>query len=359
MIVKKIIFLFLSFGLLMLTACSNKKISGGEITTKSETPSDSGYYDTLTAEQIEYLNTYCFMDEDEINRLTYIELVNIFLGSGLEMYNQTSGVYRFGIKYCLYDTNPEISEESYGSYYSTLGDEEGKQQITIDEAYKIVEKEQNIRLEDFLQYEYIRECKTEEDDVCYRLYLPVSDYKNVYVCTSYTEGDDGSIWILYPRFAYKGESDSYYYVFDFYYRDYYKDYCFSCISDEGEMDFPDEYVYGGYMWGTATDSLLMLEYCYGSKEKVNINKSFSIYKMIDGNEELIGEYKTSDSLEDKSPGTKDIDGKNVEFWWDDQFVYLDLTLATNGEKLEPGTYLIKFGIDKENYLYIEDEFVVK
>ncbi len=356
---KKVLFLLVTACMLVLTSCSGKLEAGNnDASENSTTEKDTGYYDTLSAEQVEYLNTYCFMDEYQINRLTYKELADIFLGTGMEiLYNKTSGAYRFGINYYLYETNPEITADQYGSYYATLNNDEGKNQITIDEAFDIVDKDTEIRLEDFLQYGYIDEVVSEDDDgtEVHDLYLPISDYyKNVYVLVAYREYQDGKVWVSYPKLSYRNETVM---IFDFYVMDYYRDYVFSCINEEGVVVEPDEYGFGGYLWNTATDSSLVLQYFYHSTKYLNVNESFSVYKITDGNNEYIGEYNTEDLKEHVLNSNFEREDKEYTGLFSDFSV--DLTLATGGEVLEPGTYLIKFGIDKENYLYIEDEFVVK
>ena len=130
---KKVLFLLVTACMLVLTSCSGKLEAGNnDASENSTTEKDTGYYDTLSAEQVEYLNTYCFMDEYQINRLTYKELADIFLGTGMEiLYNKTSGAYRFGINYYLYETNPEITADQYGSYYATLNNDEGKKRLIL------------------------------------------------------------------------------------------------------------------------------------------------------------------------------------------------------------------------------------
>jgi len=151
------------------------------------------------------------------------------------------------------------------------------------------------------------------------------------------------------------------------------------------MILPSEYAFGGVSWNSVTDSSLIIDFCKYTDDYYYLNESFKIYKVDGQNETLVGEYDTDDSNDDY--GLNQLSGVNPEdsfikkiwsriknIFSDKEEEYnansdgitgvvlglnVDLTLATGGEALEPGTYLIKFGVDKENYLYIEDEFVVK
>jgi len=380
---KKIRFFLLMICGIILTGCGNKGNSS------DLTEAETGFYDTLSAEQVEYLQTYCFMEEDEINACTYDELAGIFLGTGMELYNKTSGILRNGVTYYLYDTNPEVASENYGKYYFNIVSDDDSAMITIDEAYKIRDKELDIRVDDYLVYEYYLEAyETGEKYTKYRMYLPIADYyKNVYVAIYFREYEDGKVTMDVPRLKYINESDeehngeTYYFYLD----DYRRDYKFSYIDEDGFMILPSEYAFGGVSWNSVTDSSLIIDFCKYTDDYYYLNESFKIYKVDGQNETLVGEYDTDDSNDDY--GLNQLSGENPEdsfikkiwsriknIFSDKEEEYnansdgitgvvlglnVDLTLATGGEALEPGTYLIKFGVDKENYLYIEDEFVVK
>mgnify|MGYP007069876179 CR=1 FL=1 len=387
---KKVLFLLVMSCVLILTSCSGKlEARNNDVSENSTTEKDTGYYDALSAEQVEYLNTYCFMDEDEIDTCTYDELAGIFLGTGMELYNKTSGILRNGVTYYLYETNPEVAPENYGKYYFNIVKDGDSAMITIEEAYEIRDKELDIRVDDYLNYEYYMEgYETSEGYTKYEMYLPIADYyKNVYVAIYFREYEDGKVTMDVPRLKYINESDeehngeTYYFYLD----DYRRDYKFSYIDEDGFMILPSEYVFGGVSWNSVTDSSLIIDFCKYTDDYYYLNESFKIYK-VDGEKEiLVGEYDTDDSDDDyglnllssenpEDSFIKKIWNKITSIFSDKKEEYnangdgitgvvlglnVDLTLATGGEELEPGTYLIKFGINKENYLYIEDEFVVK
>ncbi|MBD5157417.1 MAG: hypothetical protein HDT13_07280 [Butyrivibrio sp.] len=158
---KKYCVILLAVLAIVFTSCTknNTNTGGGEETTP--------ILDILSDEQIEYLTEKLLFTMDAISDMSYEGVNYQLLGTGLELYNPTSGIEVNGLDYTL-DKEPDYENIKSGS----------DRRITYDEAYSIRLKENDMRAEDFLEYEFI--CESEKENV-YMFFIPLEDYEDTYV----------------------------------------------------------------------------------------------------------------------------------------------------------------------------------
>ena len=163
--------MFVLVTLLVLTACESKDNNSKkdiEIKDTKESVSTSDNYKMLTNQQKEYLSSIGF-EEDSINKMSYESVNYYLLGTGFELYNQSSGVEIFGISYKLTDKEKKQIEDYQNDDGKTFHKDLKK--ITYKEAENIRGREKKIRLSHFLKYQgeirYIREKEK------FALFLPV------------------------------------------------------------------------------------------------------------------------------------------------------------------------------------------
>ena len=182
--------------------CSYIKKSSIEEFPSEKFASDNELLDesALTSLQREYLENekgYHFEDSDIYN-YTYEETNYLLLGTGLELYNPTSGVEKNGIYY----------ETTNADFYKNPVCE-SKEKITFEKLYNIRLKDVNIRLEDFMEYEYEF---TAHKDGSYTLDLDISDTVGMLRVRYTIDGNtvhissmliDETYSILYDRYLYE------------------------------------------------------------------------------------------------------------------------------------------------------------
>ena len=146
----------------MLTACAKTATTdnGAQNETKAAAVE-------LSAEQLDYLTTQAGLTEDSIALMDYEAINWHLLGTGMELYNKSSGVEVNGITY---------KNESGTDYINAVS--ESEEPITLDEVYAIRDKEADIRLEDFMKYSFEIKVINAEDGT-YAMYVPVKDLKYI------------------------------------------------------------------------------------------------------------------------------------------------------------------------------------
>lgn len=371
---KKRILLLLATAV-MMTGCGLK--SGSTAKSEAMSPDDpmnkpANLYESLSDEQKKYLEETFEYNEEAINECSYESLNKKLLGTGLELYNQSSGVEVFGLEYKL---DESVDKSLYGSYYINQECKSDKL-ITYDEALDIREKEKNMRLEDFLGYKYTvksrrggdsdfgsdeGEANTEvvsdaadyngNDANHYTMKVEMSDYKGkemdgtLYVNIYFSEFKDGTVKIkLAPVIYYEasekdredGISDQ---VFSFYYDSILREPFF----DDPYGYFNDESVYCEIQYSSVTSKSLVVEVANNTDKDVTGNYSFELYKVENGDKKIVKECE-SDVERTQHAGAVSI---------------YPVDLAFDGEELEPGDYYIEFGEDKSGYVYGEMSFEVQ
>ena len=128
---KIVIYLFLLA--LLLTGCHANNINQEEMTT-----CDVG--NILNDEQLKYLTEELHYTKDALSYMSYESLNFELLGTGLELYNQSSGVEKNGIDYIC---DQETDWENLKCEREDL--------ITYEELRQIRMKEKEIRFEDFVK----------------------------------------------------------------------------------------------------------------------------------------------------------------------------------------------------------------
>ena len=156
----------------ILTACSNSNVLE-ETTTEYEKIS----MDILSKEQIKYLTEEAGYTTDSISNMSYEGVNWHLLGTGLELYNPSSGVEKYGIVY-----NADID-------FDYTSDSDSEKKITMDEVYAIRAKEKNIRVEDMEGYLYDVEM---QETGYYKLYAPIDEYVETYLVMAYRINNDGT-----------------------------------------------------------------------------------------------------------------------------------------------------------------------
>lgn len=287
-------FILLCFG------CSK---SGNSADVQEET---TPILDILSDEQIEYLTEKLLFTTSAISDMSYEGVNYHLLGTGLELYNPSSGIEVNGLDYTV-DKEPD---------YENIKPESGRK-ITYEEAYAIRLKEKEMRAEDFLKYEFI--CNSDKENV-YGFFVPLEGYDDTYVRFS-VRTDGRNIHMSTPLFIYKkslfgsgGLTFSILYdTLDF--EDFFKD---NKHTNEGSLLI-------GIRYGSVTPTSLVLKVRNYTEKKFKCNKSFDIYR---------GEGDSKVLLEEFSVKTKE---KHTQ----DKRTSTSIYLTFGSDKgLEPGIYTI-------------------
>ena len=275
----------------------------------------------LSAEQLDYLTTQAGLTEDSIALMDYEAINWHLLGTGMELYNKSSGVEVNGITY---------KNESGTDYINAVS--ESEEPITLDEVYAIRDKEADIRLEDFMKYSFEIKVINAEDGT-YAMYVPVKDYENTYVVTAFKESDDGTVKLKVPFLSYVS-SDGTNNTFSI---DYDKA-LFDTFYENGDYSIDGKLFYG-IQYSSVTDKSLVLQVFNNTDEEVSIGKGFKIYKLNGTDKELVveDEHEIGQAVSKSSWGTRPIS-------------------FGEGKTLSAGSYIIEFGDDKTGG---ELEFEVK
>ena len=235
---------------LALTLCSCSK--------KNDESAKDDVLKILSEEQKKYLNEEAGYTDDALKYMTKEKINYYLLGSGLELYNKTKGVEKYGLTYEVVDkfVMPESTSNEL---------------ITLDEATEIRLKEDRIRLEDFLKFRYIT--KNEKDE-SWVLLFPLKSYKDTYiklVVKYYDRKLQLSAPIIY--YSKKIETDNGYFFSLLYDKT-----DFENFANESNYSTEDSF-FGFVQYGTVTEESLMIK-VYNTYDKANHFKTK--YKIYEG-----------------------------------------------------------------------------
>ncbi len=320
------IFVLIIFEML-LTSCKNVNSDNNTLIE-----SESGIYDTLTEEQKSYLREQRFLKE-LVNDMSYETLNWYLIGTGYELYNQTKGVEKNGISY-IYEENVEPSE--YGTYYHKL-ESCSQEKITLQEAVDIRKKENEMKIEDFLKYTFIKEYG-EASEVTYM--FPVSDYKDTYIRLVITENTDGNILMKCPVIVWFENTDDKggkIKEFSLMYR--YQ--LFETFANTEPKYSIDNKIISYIHNATVTDSSLVIEIWNGKNIDLEFKDSFSIYKIEGEKEEKVVSKIGTEMMVSKA-GTFSI--KAIDF---------------SENNLTEGRYKLVFGESEDGVPFEEMTFVIE
>lgn len=184
-----IVLVVISFAI-CFTACGNVDLKNTQIETTT-----NGI--KLTEEQLEYLKNL----NGDITGIEYVSeegLNRMLLGTGMELYNPSSGVEVFGLEY----------DKKSGFDYLAASDSDKK--MTLSDVRKFRNKEKEMRIEDLTEYAYTVSEKilnnSGEKSIIYELDAPITDYENTYMKIWFEIKDD-KIKMQAPQLVYKNEAD--------------------------------------------------------------------------------------------------------------------------------------------------------
>lgn len=288
--------------------------------TEEERDNKNSIYDTLTDEQRKYLTDVLGMTKKVIDLMDY-EMINYhLLGTGFELYNQTSGLEIFGTTYKEETAISDVSESN--------------DLITLPEATEIRLKGTDIRLDDFVNYKY--EIVKREDSEAYVMELPLEEYENTYIHIVFTRNGD-SITMKAPFVIYdNGESN----------------WTFSILYDQKiiETFFNEEpkYTVEGKVcmdiqYGSVTENSLVIYWNNWTENEYKICGEYDLYEVSEGKEVMID---TSEKLETVVNSKA---GAGVSST-------IDIIFADDVKLVDGNTYILKYGKDEEGYLYEEITF---
>ncbi len=311
---KKLKVLFLiTISIMVFVGCKEKQI---EKEPEKQEETTTGIYDILTDEQKAYLEEIAW-DEQSINlMLTYEELNWELIGTGLELYNQSGGVERYGVTY----NYPEYVDASqYGTYYHDI-ECTSEKQITLAEADALRGKELDMRLDDFLEYSYI---KVIQENNALRFYLPLADYENVYVALLVKERGEGTITLrAYLMYAHRegGEFNDINYFSLLYEQEMMKGYVSEPVGTYEDKLIP--FVHRA----TVTNKSVVVCFWDGLLEDVTLYETYELYKVENDKDVFITERKEAEVI-------------TVE-----EFIELrPVTFFEDDTVLEPGEYKMVYG----------------
>lgn len=187
---KSIIFIAAIIFAICFTACGNS----GEKNTQTETTTNGI---KLTEEQLEYLKKL----RSDITGIEYVSeegLNRMLLGTGMELYNPSSGVEVFGLEY------------NKKSGFDYLAASDSNKKMTLSDVRKFRNKEKEMRIEDLTEYAYTVSEQTlnnsGEKSIIYELDAPITDYENTYMKIWFEIKDD-KIKMQVPQLIYRNEAD--------------------------------------------------------------------------------------------------------------------------------------------------------
>lgn len=327
---RKVLFILMGLTVALLVGCKDVEVTDKPIVDWTE--EETGFYELLSEEQMAYLekDADSFYTEDILNEMSYESLNSLFLGTGLELYNQSSGVEKFGIDY-VYDESVDVS--LYGDYYKTIQNN-SDELITLEEAYNIRDKEKNIRLEDFLHYKFeIEHIDTGSND----FYFPVDNLQDVYIYIKVSE-ENNKVHMYTPFLAfgkYGGKCSL----------QYERELIDAIIYEEPFYEESGKQV--SYIrYGSVTNKFFVL--CvknYQEDEDILYDSSHLLYKNENGSYVEIPEYAFE---------SDNIQKINKNSWSE-----ITVNYSSEGKSLDSGKYMIKIGKDKKGYFYKEIEFEIE
>ena len=328
---KKIfLYMYMLIIITFLVSCNDSKEENKTTSIEYET----GFYGELSDEQIKYLEDKLFETKESLNGYSYNKINSLLFGTGIELYNQTSGFENNGVTYS-YNTN--VDSGLYGNYYRNLVSDSNVR-ITLEEAYTLREKDMELRLDDFLCYEFFMNKNYSEETY---LVLPIAELENCYICVKFIENEDGTIHMYSPCFTYDDTNGDN--IKGKYKLLMYKGYIESLINDFPAYSTKKlmSYIY----YESITNHSLMISIDNFSEKDYIVNETRKLYKLVDG------EYIELTNLSIKSDYEFVIEAGNV--------ISITIPLCDKNSPLESGDYKFAMGIDKSGCFYKEFKFTIQ
>lgn len=308
--------------------CLEFSSCGQKVETSSQNSDSVLQY--LSQEQKEYLHSQHFTD-DAIAMMEYESVNYKLLGTGLELYNPSSGVEKNGVRYSI------TKDEGSSFVYETKT--AGNEQITYEEALNIRLKENRMRVDDFLNYKFeIVLLGDKDEERHYKLMLALKGYTNTYVNVYFSEKLSGEIHMKAPIIYYKETEDSGQ-TFSFLYDSALRDEFF---SDCENPHYQKKMIYG-IQYSSITDHSLVLEVYNFTDEEQKLLPSFELFNIDNGRNTLI--------KQEKSTQVHKVRANTFSIW--------PVNFAMEEGTLEKGRYLLKYGKNAEGYVYTEQIFEVE
>ena len=286
---------------------------------------------SLSKEQKEYLNKKMLISDSVLSQLNDIQIQYYLLRSGLELYNKSSGIEVNGIEY-------NISDKS-GEYYYNKHKSSSKR-INMSQAQSIRLKGNDIRIDDYMFYEYSIDKRSKKGDINnYSLDLKVEGYPNTTITILYSE-ESGKIKMLAPFLHYVGSSEP---------QD--EGYSFSLLYDDSSINAFFEggknpgfkgKVYGEIPYGCYSEKALgLVIYNYDCKS-YKYDCSYKLYKVASNKKELVAEYSGNNKDE------VTISNESYEI--------IKLPLDESKVSLGNGVYILDFGKKEPGFVSGEVQF---
>lgn len=324
--IKKLLLCVTISAMFLFTACakedasaSSDNTSNKSSTSEVKTENDESIYDTLSEEQKTYLTDVQALSKDAIDLMDYEAINWNLLGTGFELYNQTSGVEIYGLSY----TEDEPIKDSNDT--DVL--------LSLDKAREIRLKEKDMRLEDFSAYKYSIRKLSEDSDNAYVMEVPLADYEDAYVDIIFTR-EDKTINMKVPHIISKAGDE---------------DYVFSILYDnealiaycETEPKYTMENkMYMGVQYSSVTENSLVVKWWNHTDKEYKLDNSYELYEVTENGEKLI------DSFEGEEINVKG-----------NTFSIKGVKFGENIKLVDGSAYILKYGKNQEGYMYCELEFV--
>lgn len=311
---KSIIFIAAIIFAICFTACGNS----GEKNTQTETTTNGI---KLTEEQLEYLKKL----RSDITGIEYVseeDLNRMLLGTGMELYNPSSGVEVFGLEY----------NKKSGFDYLAASDSDKK--MTLSDVRKFRNKEKEMRIEDLTEYAYTVSEKTlnnsGEKSIIYELDAPITDYENTYMKIWFEIKDD-KIKMQVPQLIYRNEADGKTTAFSINYNPM----PIESFFENNDYSFENKMIVS-VQYSSPRKKSIVLNAINWTDYDYHFNGTCDIYKSdTDGNKK---EKATTGTYE-----TMTIGGRNNDKYTGWQ--YFDITFE---DELPSGDYIIEVKTDGKN-----------
>lgn len=292
---------------------------------------ETGFYDILSKEQLEYLKeTFLATSEEalknEINELPYEILNTKLMLTGLELYNKQPEIAYEGVTFSYKDS---VAQSLYGKYYSSIKCTTD-QKITLEEVFRIADKGNDIRPEDFLKYNFevvnINENKND-------FWISVEGFDGQ-IRFKVEEYEDGTAHMSTPylgRFSMHYERE----LIDIF------------LNQEPKGTFDGKMIVV-VECGTLSDISLVLSITNNTDKEYVLDNSYVLYRQNDNKEYV--EYKAYESENIMIVGTE---------MFNSAYGGIIVGYATKDNPLPAGKYKLEFGKDREGYVYKEIEFEIE
>lgn len=322
---KSIIFIAAIIFAICFTACGNR----GEKNTQTETTTNGI---KLTEEQLEYLKKL----RSDITGIEYVseeDLNRMLLGTGMEIYNPSSGVEVFGLEY------------NKKSGFDYLAASDSNKKMTLSDVRKFRNKEKEMRIEDLTEYAYTVSEKTlnnsGEKSIIYELDAPITDYENTYMKIWFEIKDD-KIKMQVPQLIYRNEADG-------------KTTAFSINYNP----MPIESFFENNDYSFENKMIVSVQYSSPRKKSIVLNAiNWTDYDYhFNGTCDIYKEDKDGNKKEKATTGTYEamtIGGRNNDKYtgWN----YLDITFE---DELPSGDYIIEVETDGKNKFTKDLSFTIE